>query len=241
MRARLRRAGELTLVVYGLRTAVALILVWPLFGALLRALAAPQDLGPRRAAATTLAQVLTLRGPDLALSVATTLGTQAVVAPLLTMAWLHAMAGAGSLRSCLSRATRSYPSALALALLELLLAAAACGLVGAVFVLAIDASASEMVENALRALAFTTVALTALCVATHYDLSCAELANGARGPWHAARAGLRRIRVKSLLLRGAAALFVLGLLVLAEALGRTVPASGQELLVLVPQQLLVFG
>jgi len=241
MKARLRRASEVTSLVYVVRTLFALALAWPLFAELTRALDTPQPPPVERAAASLLLGIASRRAADLGLSVAILLGVQAVLAPLLMLFWLHAIAGASSVRQSLRRAVRDYPRALLLALFALLVAVALCAALASSLTLALPYAGSPLAEQMLRAPALLVAALGALWLTTVYELACSELVCGARRPVLALQLALRRTGVRRLLTRMGTGALILLLLALAEVLARKVSTSQPELLVLVPQQLLVFG
>jgi len=241
MKARLRRASEVTSLVYVVRTLFALALAWPLFAELTRALDTPQPLPPERAAATLLLGIASRRGADLGLSVALVLGAQAVLAPFLMLCWLHAMTEACSVQQSLGRALRDYPRALWLALLALLGAVALfVGLASSV-ALVLPYAGSPLAEQLLRAPALLAAALGALWLTTVYELACSELVCGARRTLLALRSALRRAGGRRLLTRAGSCVLTVLLLALAEVLARKVSTAQPELLVLVPQQLLIFG
>ncbi len=241
--ARLRRAGSMMLLLYACRTAAALAISWPLSAQLIAGLAhAARAVAPERAAAVALAQLGAHNAPAITWRVLAAGGLYAALGPWLGLSWLHAMDGAGSARASLVHGLRGYPSSLMLTCCAWITGA------GTILVFAIGPAllaalpfAAELAQQALRAAGVCTGALVLLYLATLHDLARAALAAGAGGPWRALARARHALGAPALLLRGLSAGAAALLLLLAEALGRSLPASRWDLPALACQQALVFA
>jgi hypothetical protein len=237
--AMLRRGGAMTLFVYGCHTLIAALLAEPLSADLAAVLSAS---APSQLNVAVLAEVVARRAPQLLYRAIEWGGAYALLAPLSTVIWLDAMAGAAGVRKSLSRGLRRYPAALALFALALLghgatLALCALTLHYCPTIL----PASEIAEGALFTVTLSATASAALVIATVHDVARAALASGASNVWSAlvlsARCLSHPILARHLLLIVGSALSM----VLAEGLGRLLHAAPSVVLLLAPQQTLVFG
>jgi hypothetical protein len=239
--AMLRRSGGMTLLVYACHTLGAAILSWPLCTALATAIARDPQPGPH--AASLLLDVAVERGADLLYWSLTCIAGYGLLAPLLSMAWLHGMSGAnagigGSLRRGLER----YPAALALAACAML----AYGAAVALTVLALQyapaaLSPSEATENALRTALLCSAGSAALLIATLHDLARAALVTDECRPQQAIASGLQRLSFRLLGYHALLIASAAGAMLAAEAIGRVATAPLGSTLVLAPQQMLVFA
>jgi hypothetical protein len=242
VRAKLRRAGAMTLLVYGVHTLAAGGLAAPLIAELARALATNlyQDALDAGDAAVVV-ELAARRLPELIFSGGAAALAYALLAPLLRMAWLDAMRrGSASLRACLGFALRRYPAALAVgALAWLSWGAAGAGLFASLTWALGAAGLSAAGEQALRAACVAAAAAAWLLVSTLHDMAVAAIACDAklrRAVLGAAQAlGTRAIALHAASALGAAACYAI-----AEAIGRSASAAGPTA-VLALQQLLVFA
>jgi hypothetical protein len=235
----LRGAAGMTFVAYAFRTASALLLVWPALMDFVRILAAhvyrsqlaPADLAP-------LLELASRNARPYALWSAATLAGYALLTPLVSLAWLHALARPQTVVAAFARATTDYVSALLLAALALLATALTLTLALLSFHPAVAGllPATPAAESLATLFTLALAALALLLVATAHDLAGATLAHtrSLRASLRAVRAaGPRPLTQHALLALGAAAVAVL-----ADAVARAFPTLPHALLVPSQQALL---
>jgi hypothetical protein len=236
------RAARMTLAVYALQTGCAVLLLWPLLAELAPDLA-PRLYGARLgpAEAALLIEAAARGGHRLLFWTLGCLAGWALLAPLLALAWLHAMARAQSLIESLARAASAYLPALALAACALAswiasAAAAAVLLQPAVAGVLPDAPA---LDRTLTYACLAALGLAGLLVSTAHDLARARLALGARLVpalrFALVRMTPRLVAQHALLITAALALAACAEAVTREPAGVLGPAGP------VVQQLLVLG
>jgi hypothetical protein len=238
---RLVRAARMTLAVYALQTACALLLLWPLLADLAPELAVrlySARLGPAEAA--LLIEAAARGGRRLLFWTLGCLAGWALLAPLLALAWLHAMARAQSLVESLARAASVYLPALALAgcALASWTASAAAAAVLLQPAVAGILPHGPALDRAWTYACLAAVGLAGLLVSTAHDLARARLALGARlGPalrFALVRMTPRLVAQHALLIAAALALVACAEAVTREPAGVLGPAAPllQQLLVL---------
>jgi hypothetical protein len=231
--AMLRRAGAMTLLVYGVHALLSGVLAAPLAADFARALAL--NLYGAQLDAADAALVLELgaqRVPALLSSSAAAAIGYALLAPLLRVAWLQAMARGSSVRASLRRGVYKYPHALLVGGLALI---AGGGFAAATSALMLPIGA----EQAARAACVLGLGATWLLVSTLHDLAVAALASGTplRGSVVVAA---RALSGRMLVAHAGIALAIAATYALAEAIGRSAASAGPSA-VLALQQVLVFA
>jgi hypothetical protein len=241
--AMLRRSAGVTLLVHGLRAALAALLTWPLTAALQLA----QDRAVYHAElgaddAALLLEVAARRAPDVALGGVGWLLAYAALSPFLSQLWLRSMLPGWRTVGLLGDALSSYLAALGVGLCWLL-ALAAAALVPALLLEfgagALPASGSA--DSVLMAFAVCLGLGCALALVTAHDLARAALASGARRPLRAWMLGLRRLRWPELGYRALVGAGALGLVAVGEALARLWPGAAWWVLVGSQQTLLLLA
>jgi hypothetical protein len=239
--AMLRRAGSMTLLVYACHAVASTLLIGPLAAQLAGVLASSRS--DLQNAALVL-EVTAQAAPALLPWALGCAAVYALLAPLLTIAWLRAMAGlsrgwVAGVRGGLHR----YVAALVLRAGALVAGSAALGFGALVLRYGpVALPASERVETALFIGASCAAFGGVLAIATVHDLACAALALGsAAGALRALALGLQRLSFM-LIARHALCLSVIGLLLLcAEAVGRALSSTPAADAVLCAQQALVLA
>jgi hypothetical protein len=240
--AMLRRAGALTLFVYTLRTAVAVLFGWPLaadWGA-----AVTQHMysvQPSAGDAALLLEIAARHVPGvLAWSAAAAL-VYAVLSPIVSVAWTHALSRSSSTRESFAHALRCAPQAVAIALAALI---GWIGLLsGCAWLLAYAPAwlpASESIELAVRALCVLLAAAGALVLSTAYELACATQATGSVPARRTVIVAVRALSLRLLASRALLALAIAFCFVVAEAAGRHAASTLGATGVLLLQQCLVY-
>jgi len=240
--ARLKRAAPLTLTVYALQTGCAALLLWPLLIALEPELSAGV-LGARYgpAEAALLVELGARTGRQWLFWALGCVAGWALLAPLLALAWLHAMTRSQPVLASLARAASAYLPALALAACAL--GGWAASLALAALLLQPDVGAllprSAEFERIWTAGCVAVVALTGLLICTAHDLARARLAVGARlAP--ALRFAISRLTLRLVGQHAVLVAAALGATACAEAVTR-VALPWPAAVVLALQQALVLG
>lgn len=238
---RLGRAARMTLVVYALHTGCALLLLWPLLAEIADRVPARihgAALGPGEAA--LLVEVASQGGQGLLFWAFGCLAGWALLTPLISLAWLQAMARRQSLLESLARAASAYRPALALA--GCALAAWAVSAATAALLLQ-PTVASAMPQSAALERVWTAACVAALGVAgllvsTAHALARARLALGGR-LLPALRFAITRITPRLVAQHALLVAAALALAAGAEAVTRLPHLFGPAVLTF--QQLLVLG
>jgi hypothetical protein len=239
--AMLRRAGAMTLLVYGVHALASGVLAAPLAADFARALAV--NLYRAQLDAGDTALVLELgaqRVPALLSSSAAAAIGYTLLAPLLRMAWLQAMARGSGVRASLRHGVRKYPHALLVGGAALI----AGGGLAAALIVGFAATTSALMlpiagEQAARAACVLALGATWLLVSTLHDLAVAALASGTplRGSIAVAA---RALSGRMLVAHAGIALAIAVAYAIAEAIGRSAASAGPSV-VLALQQTLVFA
>ena len=240
--ARLQRAARMTLTVYALQAGCAALLLWPVLAALDPELSA--GVGGARFGPTEAALLLELGARDGRQWLFWTLGCVAgwaLLAPLLALAWLHALTRSQPVLASLARAASGYLPALALGACAL--GCWGVGLGAAALLLQPGVAGvlphSAAIERAWTVGAVAPVILTGLLVSPAHDLARARLALGARlGP--ALRFAISGLTLRLVAQHALLVAAALGVAACAEAATRLPPALPGAL-VLALQQALVLG
>jgi hypothetical protein len=240
--ARLQRAARMTLTLYALQAGCAALLLWPVLGALdpeLPAGVRGARFGPAEAA--LLAELGAREGRPWLFWALGCLAGWALLAPLLALAWLHALARSQPVLTSVARAASGYLPALALAACAL--CGWAVGLAAAALLLRPGVAAllphSPAIDRAWTVATIAPVILTGLLVSPAHDLARARLALGA-GLAQALRFAISGLTLR--LVGQHALLFAaaLGVAACAETVTR-LPLALPGPVVLALQQALVLG
>jgi hypothetical protein len=241
--AMLRRSASVTLFVHGLRAILAMLLTWPLAGALQLAQhrgVYHAELGPDDAA--LLLEVAARQAPNLAQGGLGWLLAYAALSPFLAQLWLRSMLPGWRTAGLLADALASYPAALGLGLCWLLAMAAAA--LAPALLLEFGARALPAFTGADQLVVVFAVCLglgSALALVSVHDLALAALATGARSPLRAWLLGLRRLGWPELGYRALASASAFALIGAGEALARLWPGVAWWVLCGLQQVLLLLA
>jgi hypothetical protein len=242
--AMLRRAGALTLCVYALRTAAVVAVGWPLAADWGNAVS--QHMYTRQPSPGDAALLLEIAARHLlnartlawiaALAIA-----YAVLAPIVSVAWTHALARSSTVRESLLQGVRRGPQAIGIGAVMLagwMVLLGGCALLLAYAPPLLPASASA--ELALRATIVLLAAAGVVVLATLYELACATQAEGRVELTRALRVAASRLSPRLLATRAVLALAIAACFAFAELIGRSAASALGAAGILLLQQSLVF-
>ena len=216
----LRRSGPTLLCVHAVQTAWALLLLAPVREEL-SASVLPYFTEPSltMADAARVLEAIVRRGPELLRWAPALLVVFALLAPALTVGWVHALGSAAGPVRALQRGVLCAPRALAVRLACLL---GFCGAGAATLMLLalLLRVATPQLESMVRTLAVLLLAGSALAFATLHDLGLAALATRGCSAVSALRASVTLLQPRWLLARAASACAALCLVALADLCGR---------------------